>query len=349
MLSSSHLYAGHVFGGEIMYECLGGLNYEVTLVLYRDCPAAIFGSSQQIQISSINCQQNLFMQVDTIIGAVTELPITLSGMITDCNGGTLPNLERWEYRGTVSLPANCWDWVFTYSTCCRNDYANALNVSSFPGTGIFAWLNNIDGPCNNSPRFSEDPFHSICLGNSYTMDNSTTDVDGDTPEYELFPAFDENGNDLMYYSPYSFLSPLISSPIAQMGLSTGLFEFTPQELDQPVVVFIVNEFRNGTIVGSVMREIQLNVLPVAGPCTTDILEEKEKTLNFYPNPSSGLLYYDPGIAIDKVQLMDQLGRTTVLVVKNGQIDLPNDLENGSYKLVIGSNDQLYFKSIILLR
>ena len=332
-----------------MYECLGGLNYEVTLVLYRDCPAAIFGGSQQIQISSINCQQNLFMQVDTIAGAVTELPVTLNGMTTNCNGGTWPNLERWEYRGIVTLPANCWDWVFTYTTCCRNDYANALNVTSFPGTGIFAWLNNIDGPCNNSPRFTEDPFHAVCLGNTYVLDNSTTDVDGDDPEYELFPAFDENGNDLIYYPPYSFLSPLVSSPPAQMGFSTGLFQFTPQELDQPVVVSVVNEYRNGTIVGTVMREIQMAVLPTAGPCTTGLPEYKQKAPNIYPNPSSGFLYFDLGTAIDKVQLVDQLGRTTELVAKNGQIELPNSFENGSYKLIIEAGDQLYFKSIILLK
>ena len=37
ILLSSQLYASHIVGGEMYYDCLGGTTYRVTVKLYRDC------------------------------------------------------------------------------------------------------------------------------------------------------------------------------------------------------------------------------------------------------------------------------------------------------------------------
>ena len=38
------VYATHIIGGEIITTCTGGSNYEIKLILYRDCAGYVFDS-----------------------------------------------------------------------------------------------------------------------------------------------------------------------------------------------------------------------------------------------------------------------------------------------------------------
>ena len=37
LVLSTQLYASHIVGGDMYYDCLGGNTYQITLKIYRDC------------------------------------------------------------------------------------------------------------------------------------------------------------------------------------------------------------------------------------------------------------------------------------------------------------------------
>ncbi|MBK7268923.1 MAG: hypothetical protein IPI07_05245 [Flavobacteriales bacterium] len=94
--------ATHISGGEIYYDCLGNNQYEVTLIVYRDC----FGVQLDNQVT-VDFQS----PCDTLsVTLNTPQPVELSQLCglqlpnSTCNGGNLPGIEQYTYTTVVTLP-----------------------------------------------------------------------------------------------------------------------------------------------------------------------------------------------------------------------------------------------------
>ena len=94
-------YASHLMGAEITYTHVSGDDYEVTLVVYRDCSGINVSTNQTVTFESASCGQNINFNIPYI--QTVDVSQVCAGQTTTCNGGTVPGTEQFVYRGIVTL------------------------------------------------------------------------------------------------------------------------------------------------------------------------------------------------------------------------------------------------------
>ncbi|MBA3704941.1 MAG: SprB repeat-containing protein, partial [Bacteroidetes bacterium] len=251
--------ATHVQGGNVTYTCLGGNQYQIKLALYRDCAGVAAPNSASLNYQSVSCNINLTVTLNKVAGTGIEVTPICSSLITQCAGGTFPGVQEYIYSGIVTLPP-CSDWVLSYNLSARN---NAINTIASPGAQnmyIEATLNNLAFPCNSSPTFTNKPVPFICVGQPFCFNNGSNDSEGDSLTYSLVTPMNNPGSFVTYLAPYSAIQPLLSSPAATFNPATGDMCVTPTSIQVTVFAILVKEWRNGVLVGSVTRDIQVRTI-----------------------------------------------------------------------------------------
>ncbi len=257
---SQNSKASHSMGADLTYTCLGGNTYMLRLSFYRDCIGIAAPTNAFINISSASCGQTLGITAYKIPGTGQEVTPICPSATSTCNGGSFTGIQEWIYEGIVTLPMQCTDWVFSFNLCCRNA---AITTISTPGVStfyIYATLNNTVSPCNNSPTFSNKPVPFACLGQQFCFNHGAYDADGDSLVYSLITPYQDAVTTVNYIFPYSATQPLNSSPPMSFSTSTGDICMTPQQLQVTVFAVLVEEYRNGVLIGTVERDIQVTVI-----------------------------------------------------------------------------------------
>ncbi|NNC84784.1 MAG: hypothetical protein HKN75_01805, partial [Bacteroidia bacterium] len=253
--------ASHLVAGDITYQYVSPGVYLVTVTLYRDCDGISLGSSVNLNFNS-SCGSGSISLPQ--LGTATQIAASpcLPPQTTSCNGGNAYGVEEWVYQGLVTLPANCNDWVFSTQSCCRN--SQITNIQS-PGSQSFylpSSLNSTVAPTNSSPVFSNIPVSQFCVGNQFFYDQGATDPDGDSLVYSLVcPSVGAGGNFVQYNPPLSCQNPVTSAPPGvQIDPQTGIITFLPTAQQVTVLAVQVDEYRNGTLIGSIVRDMQINII-----------------------------------------------------------------------------------------
>lgn len=254
--------ASHAMGADLILTCTGGNDYLVRLSLYRDCDGITPLNSYTININSASCGQTTSLTVNLLTGypiEVSPLCPTQIGNST-CNNGTLPGVEEWIYEGTFTLPMACNDWTFSFREGNRNAAITTLSVPGAAFLYIETILDNLNAPCNNSPTFTSLPVPYICLGQPFSYNHGAIDPDGDSLVYSLIDALDNTGSPVTYNAGFSGVNPMTSTPPVTINASNGTIDITPTAIEIGVVAVLVEEFRNGVLIGSTIRDIQVTVL-----------------------------------------------------------------------------------------
>lgn len=252
--------ASHTMGADLTYQCLGGNTYKVTVSFYRDCIGIAAPTNPFVTITSASCAQSLGVTCYPRAGTGQEVTPTCSSAVTTCNGGSFTGIQEWVYDGIVTLPMQCTDWRFGYSLCCRNAAITTINTPSTSTFYIYATLNNVITPCNSSPTFSNKPVPFLCLGQQFCFNHGAYDADGDSLAYSLITPLQTATTPVTYLAPYNAANPLNSSPATAFNTATGDICLTPQALEVTVMAVLVKEYRNGVLIGTVERDIQITVM-----------------------------------------------------------------------------------------
>jgi len=260
LLSTDWALASHAVGADLTYACLGGNQYEITLAFYRDCSGISAPGSASISIASASCGQSLSLSLTQVPGTGQEVsPICIS-MQTTCTGGAFPGIQEWVYTGIVTLPAQCNDWLFSYSTCCRNAAITNITSPSSQSMYIEAMLNNTLG-CNSSPVFSNKPVPFVCDNQLFCFSPGALDPEYDSLVYSLITPMTSISATVTYTGSFSPAQPLSSSPAVTFNAVTGDLCMTPTNTSEVTVTAIrVEQWRDGVLIGYVMRDIQINVV-----------------------------------------------------------------------------------------
>lgn len=253
----------HTMGADLTYTCLGGNQYRVTLSFYRDCIGVAAPTNPLVTISSASCGQSFGVICYPRAGTGQEVTPTCSSATTTCNGGSFTGIQEWVYDGIVNIPIACTDWTFSYSICCRNAAITTINNPGASTFWIYATLNNTIPGCNSSPSFSNKPVPFLCMGQQYCFNHGAYDADGDSIVYELITPRQTASTIVDYLPGYDAANPLVSSPATQFSTATGDICFTPQQIEVTVMAVLVKEYRNGVLIGTVERDIQLTVMNCA--------------------------------------------------------------------------------------
>jgi len=259
--------ASHAMGTDITYECLGSGNYKITVAFYRDCSGISAPSVIAIDYFSASCNVSSGSLIDTLYlqssvsREVSPLcPADLPNS-TCHSGGTIQGVEKYVYSGTIHLPLGCPDWIVGYTECCRNsNITNLVNAASY-NLYAYALINNTPGVCDNSPVFTTPPIPYLCPGQPFNYNQGAVDPDGDSLVYKMVQPSDNYRVYIPYDGNFTVNYPMSTiTGTFDFEPTTGQITVTPDLMQNAVVTVQVEEYRNGRLIGSTMRDIQIVVL-----------------------------------------------------------------------------------------
>lgn len=296
--------AAHLVGGEITYRCLGNNNYEITLLIYRDC-LSNGASLDSWAAISIYDQNNLLISNDSVsLLSISSLPL-----IAPDNCTSLPKTvctEKGIYKYVKNLPPKAGGYTITHQRCCRNQtITNINNTSSQWGSTYTTVIPSNDVGCNSSPKFNDDPPVVLCQNKDVALDLSATDIDGDSLHYELCSALHGGANapasmiapnpaapppyqDVPFLPGYTTQQPITSFPQFTINPLTGILNGTPTQVGQFVFAICVSEYRNGALLSTTRRDFQFNV---SNACRAIIARIEDQSLNPKNLCSGGKIFF----------------------------------------------------------
>ncbi len=278
--------ATHAAGGEISYEWVSDSTYRIYFKFYRDCSGAAAPGTSVLLCYSDTCNS---VSGNVFLYKMTKLPDSSNngspvsngcpGVGTRCTSTTsaVPSYQEWWYTNTVSLPGKCGLWKFSVNIGNRNPSGNLVNAGSRQ-LYAEAQLNNLVAQGNSSPYFSVKPVPSVCINKPYTYNNGGVDPNSDSLRFEMARPLHTTGNcpATTTIIPFETDSPaynLTNNPIQTNGTfsidsSNGQMTFTPSSLGSATMSIKINEYRNGVWIGSVIRDIQVQVINCNVPTPT---------------------------------------------------------------------------------
>ena len=175
LLASRPAFSTHIVGGEMNYKPLGNGDYEITMLIYRDCfnGQAPFDEPASIGVFDINNQ------------LVTSFEIYLESIETIANAINSPCLippsdvcyEVGHYTAIVNLPPLAGGYTLAYQRCCRNHtFINIQNPGAVGATIVATIPDAAAFPQDANPVFKNLPPTFICLDAPFIFDHSATEI-----------------------------------------------------------------------------------------------------------------------------------------------------------------------------
>ena len=282
-------HATHLVGGSMYYDHLGGDQYEVHLVIYRDCgPSNTNGTGFDAQAAlGIYDGFDLYSTINVSLdfNSVSVIDLQSGNPCAELPQGVC--VERAIYTTVVTLPPSENPYTIVHQRCCRNPLVINLIDAMNTGFTIFATVPpilgnpDLDVEVNSSPRFDFLPQSYVCLGEPFELPNPATDFDGDSLLYTLGNLF--IGGTPMAPSPATPTGPPFDNvtwengytPQAPLGVqegdwiqidpATGTITGTPTTVGKYAVGIYVNEFRqdangNWMNLGKMIRDFTIDVV-----------------------------------------------------------------------------------------
>ncbi|MEM0998886.1 MAG: gliding motility-associated C-terminal domain-containing protein [Bacteroidota bacterium] len=267
--AAGELFASHNLAGDITYEYLGNNTVEITVSTYTDPSAALVdrcsidleiwngnGSIKVADITGIPRDNGPF-------GQDAQFPINCPNQ--NMGEYIIGSVKRNTYRTTYTLPGP-GIYLVRFTDLARLDnivnMANSGSQSFFIETSIF--INGLLGP-QNSPQFLNHPIDDACTERRWTHNPGAFDPDGDSLNFRFV--------DCRQYDPPSIPSPITCTGFIQPDLygnngpmtidpTTGLITWdTPQNPGIYNIAFVIEEYRNGQLIGQSFRDMAIFVYP----------------------------------------------------------------------------------------
>lgn len=237
---SLELHATHNRAGEITYRHISGFTFEATITTYTkpDSPA----DRPELIISWGD-------------GVLDTIPRVNGGGF----GETIaPNIRMNIYIGVHTYPGPS---VYTISFEDPNRNAGIVNIPNSINIPFYVSTQLIINPflgVNNSVRLLNPPIDNACAGQVFIHNAGAFDPDGDSLSYRLVQCLGEDGLAIPGFSiPQSTISftinPITGDLIWNTPLLNGIGEYN--------VAFAIDEWRNGQLISSVVRDMQITVKP----------------------------------------------------------------------------------------
>lgn len=265
----------HIKGGWVQYEYVSvgaAANtsiYKITVYVFKSCtetgpmPGSL-GVYDAVTYASVltvsNTTNGYTLQSSP---TKTSFDPCLSNPPTIC-------YQIYTYSTTVTLPDNTNGYII--ATSDANRVTGIINISNSISTGI-SFLGSIPGTINGTNyRMNSSPFFNfkdtaiICYGSKFLYQFSATDADAtDVLTYSFGNGI--NGTSALIAPPYASLTYTTgftgNTPLGNtvtIDSLTGLVSGTaPITTGEYVIAVYVHEWRNGVMINSTKKELQINV------------------------------------------------------------------------------------------
>ena len=268
--------ADHITGGEMYYTYVGqsGSNhlYDITLRFYMRCNSGRqFNNPTVVAVFDRATNQSI---------TAVSVPLASQEMIsiTDPNPCITnpPKVcyEIGEYHTRLTLPASTSGYIVASMVNYRingidnltQGYAQigATYTAQIPGNAQVQ-----SGVQNNSAHFVGSDLVIICANNSFSYSFAAEDADGDELRYSFCEAYQSGTNStggppnnppyesVPYGSGFSASAPLGSR--VKIDPATGLITGVAPESGVYVVTVCVEEVRNGKVIATQRKDLQINI------------------------------------------------------------------------------------------
>lgn len=225
-------FATHMRAGEITYIWKSGLTYEVTIVTYTYTLSPADRPYYDIswgdgKISTINRNEKI------------DLPNDVSKNI---------------YIGQHTYPG-----ADTYIISLQDPNRNGgvINIPNSINTPFYIETKLVINPflgVNNSPVLLNSPIDLGCVNMPFIHNPGAYDVDGDSISYKLTICKTEDGQEIKGYS-----IPTSSNSFSMDPISGDLLWDSPLLIGEYNVAFLIEEWRYGQLIGSTMRDMQIEI------------------------------------------------------------------------------------------
>jgi gliding motility-associated-like protein len=179
-------------------------------------------------------------------------------------GSQIPGYREWWYYYDFEAPSKCDFWTFSVSINARNPSQNIGGGNLY----IETTLNNAYAQGNFSPYFSIKPVPYACQNKPFNYNNGAVDPDGDSLVSEIVQpltgATCGPGTGLAFATKTPALNltnnPFQTGQTFNINNASGQLTFTPTEIGAQTITIRTREYRNGILIGSIMRDVQIQVI-----------------------------------------------------------------------------------------
>lgn len=255
------LFASHLAGGEVSYVSVGNNRYVVTIKVFRDCsgiPQSTTSASLSVEST---CGFSSFFSLPFVDSSeVSQIcPAELANSV--CRGGTLPGMQEYIYRDTITLSPDCDYFTLSWTDGSRNG-ANANLVNpDFENIYVPALLYSQTDSDNSSPYFTSQPIPYFCAGNQVSFGLGVVEQDGDSLVFSLAQPLSGAGTTIAYTGSNTVNNPFPTASGVNIDPQTGQLTFTPTTQGIYTIVVLCTEIdrASGQILGSIRRDIEIVV------------------------------------------------------------------------------------------
>ena len=228
------LWATHQRAAEITYKWLGGNTYEFTLTCYTYTPSPAGLQRDSLAVFWGDGYADMIPRV----------------VLQDLGDDYTLNIYRWQHTYAAS-----GTYVISMEDPDRN--YGVVNVPNSVSVPMYIESELVINPFlgnNNSPQLLNAPVDQGCVGRPFYHNPGAYDPDGDSLSYRLIPCKGTGGEDIPGY-----LFPQ-SSGLFEIDPLTGLLQWeNPIMQGEYNVAILIEEWRHGVKIGSVIRDMQILV------------------------------------------------------------------------------------------
>lgn len=271
-------------GGELTYEYVNDSTYRFYFRYYRGCSGFPEWNELSLCYRNTTCggiwyTKRLSKMVLTPYGQPNGQMVDrgCGGQTNTCTDPNSTNemYREWWYSGEVTIPP-CDKWLFSINIVERDRTGlTNLMISPYPDHNLYveATINNTGAYRKQSSPFFTAPIPVYtCSGSPFVYNHGVRDPDGDVLVYKLIQPRSATADLFVVcagYPPYIVPfagpqynitdNPLLTNNTFSLNSATGDISFTPTGTQVAYVAYLVEKYRNGVLIGSVMRDSRMEV------------------------------------------------------------------------------------------
>lgn len=241
IFSALNVLGTHNRAGEITFTHVAGLTYEITVTTYTKDSSPADRPKLEISWGDNSPLDSIDRVSDILLGNDIKKNIYVA---------------QHTYPGASPIP-----YVISVEDPNRNadieNIPNSVNVVFYIETELY--INPFVG-VNNSPQLLNPPIDNACVGSIYVHNPGAVDTDGDSLYYSLSQSLKEGGQAIPNYQ-----YPAASNFLTIDNFTGDLIWDSPILAGEYNVAILVEEFRDGYKIGSLLRDMQITVVPACEP------------------------------------------------------------------------------------
>ena len=273
--------ASHAAGAEIIYTHISDSTYQFFFKFYRDCSGINRPTTVTMCFYNTCTNTSYSKNMSLYTGQLppdkrnngSAVSAGCSQYKTNCDSpqSNLPGYQEWWYSTIETLPFRCNEWKFSVSINARNGSQNIMAAT--PGgfnLYVETTFNSAITWNNSSPYYSIKPIPYVCLNQKFSYNNGAKDTDGDSLWSEVItPLTTTSCSSQVYNTQLRTYNPPIAFPnnpfqtnnTFSLNGNTGTMQFIAAQQGAHTLTVRTKEYKNGVYVGSIMRDIQVQVIP----------------------------------------------------------------------------------------